>query len=496
MSPRVRDLARHTGVYGIGTVVGGIGRAALIPVVARFVPTDEYGKASVVFIFITLFSIVAEVGLSSSLIKFFSEARSEEERRRLVSTVVAASLMLSVPIAVVCILFAGNLSELLLGSPGHRLLILVGVAGGLGGALLQIGLAFERALARSYRYVAYTVLKGGLALVLSVTLVVAFGKGALGLLLGAALPPLLLGAIVYGRLIRRFAAGFSRSVFESVFRFGSPLVPMNLAMWVLAYSDIYLLRRLLPPARALPEVGLYQYAHEICLVLVLPVTSLNLAWPQFLFANYSEPAAPRTFARVHRYFAFFMLVMASLLAIFADWLIAVVGSPDYMGSSVVIPYLAGSLVFYGFSILFSSGLYIAGKTGTLAVVVAASAALNAGLNLVLIPGFGKEGAAAATLMANAVMATAILGFSQRGYRIPFDLRRTAGGLAIAFGLIGILVYLFGSVYATPLPVRLGAAAGLCVCLAAVFRMGPADLRAGLGIIASLFRRPSPTQPTA
>jgi O-antigen/teichoic acid export membrane protein len=66
MTLRMGELARHTGVYGIGTIVGGIGRAALIPVVARFVPTEEYGKASVVFIFISLFSIVAEVGLSSS----------------------------------------------------------------------------------------------------------------------------------------------------------------------------------------------------------------------------------------------------------------------------------------------------------------------------------------------------------------------------------------------------------------------------------------------
>jgi O-antigen/teichoic acid export membrane protein len=487
MTLRIGDLARHTGVYGIGTIVGGIGRAALIPVVARFVPTDEYGKASVVIIFVTLFTLVAELGLSSSLIKFFNEAPSEEERRRVLSTIIAASLLLAVPIALVCALFAGRLSGVLLGSSDYGFLILVGIGGGLGNAFLQIGLAFERALARSYRYVAYTLIKGGLALALSITLVVAFRKGAIGLLLGSALPPLLLGVIVYGRLIYRFAAGFSRSVFDSVLHFGSPLVPMNLAMWVLAYSDIYLLRRLTPSAQALSEVGLYQYAHEICLILVLPITSLNLAWPQFLFANHSKPEAPRTFARIHLYFAFFLVEIAFLLALLSDKLIGLVGSAKYADSSVVVPYLAGSLVFYGFSILFSSGLYVTGKTRILAAVVGVCAGLNVGLNFLLIPGFGKEGAAAATLVTNVLMALAILAFSQRSYRIPFRLRQAFAGLVLTAGVIGALAYGFGSVYGVGMLLRAPVAVGLSLGLFAVFGMGPAHVRGAFRTLISIFK---------
>jgi O-antigen/teichoic acid export membrane protein len=78
MSEQIRDLARHTGVYGVGTIVGGIARAALVPIIARYVPAEEYGKASVVLIFIMLLGVVSEVGLSSSLIKFVSEAPDED----------------------------------------------------------------------------------------------------------------------------------------------------------------------------------------------------------------------------------------------------------------------------------------------------------------------------------------------------------------------------------------------------------------------------------
>ena len=81
MATRIGDLARHAGVYGIGTIVGGLSRAALVPIIARYVPAEEYGKASVVLIFITLFTIVSELGLSSSLIKFVNEAPDRDRRR-------------------------------------------------------------------------------------------------------------------------------------------------------------------------------------------------------------------------------------------------------------------------------------------------------------------------------------------------------------------------------------------------------------------------------
>jgi O-antigen/teichoic acid export membrane protein len=436
MATQVGTLAKHTSVYGAGTIVGGIARAVLVPIIARFVPADEYGKASVVLILITLLSIVSELGLSSSLIKFVNEARSEDERKRIVSTVLLGSLFVALPIAAVAGLSVGRLSKVLLGSPQYGSLILLGVAGGLGNAVLQIGLSFERAFARSSRYFLYTLAKGVLSLAVSIILVVALKQGARGLLVGAALPPLLVGAVIYARLLGGGRAVFSRTTFRSLFDFGGPLVPMNLFMWVLASSDIYLLRRLATGAHALSEVGLYQYAHEVCLVLVLPITALNLAWPQFLFSNYLKPEGRELFARVQVYFSFFLLETAFLMSIFSKQVIGLVGSTAYAGSAGVVPMLAGSLAFYGLSVIFASGLYAAGKTRLLALGVGLSAVVNVLLNVLLIPRFGKQGAAFAALVTNLIMMTAVLHLAQARFRIPFKVGRTLAGVVLAAAVIG------------------------------------------------------------
>jgi O-antigen/teichoic acid export membrane protein len=492
MPGRMRDLARHTGAYGVATVAGGITRAALVPVIARFLGTEEYGRASVVLILITLLTIVFDLGQSSSLIKFVNEAPDDEEKRKVISTVLAASLLFSLSFVVVLLAVSGRLSGLLLGSEAYGGLVLMGVAGGFGNALLQIGLSYERAVARSFRYVTYTVLKGALSLVLTIVLIVVLQRGAHGLLAGLALPPLAIGIAIYGQRAARFSLTLSRRVFTKVIDFGLPLVPMNLAMWVLAYSDIYLLRRLLRPEVALSEVGLYQYAHEICLVLVLPVTSLNLAWPQFLFSNHSKDGAPEVFARVHRYFSFFVIGMAFVLSMFSYHVIGFVGSRPYMGCSGVVPLLAGSLVFYGLSILYASGLYVAGKTRILAAVVICCSALNVLLNLLLIPALGKEGAASATLVTNLIMAASLLALSGRHYRIPFSLAPAV--LSVCVGAAAVAGHRLVADDAlgggNPGLAALGTAVFSAATLA-LYRMGPGEIRKGAILLRSTLKRGGP-----
>jgi O-antigen/teichoic acid export membrane protein len=489
MPDRVRDLARHTGAYGLATVAGGITRVVLIPIIARYLGTDEYGRASVVLIFITLLTILLDLGQSSSLIKFVNESGDEAEKRRVISTVLGASLMVSLPAAVVLAVFSGRLSMLLLGSGEYGGLVLAGVAGGLGNALLQIGLSYERAFARSLSYVAYTVLKGALSLLLTITLIVVLRQGALGLLAGLALPPLAIGLVIYARRAARFSLAVSLTLVRKVMDFGLPLVPMNLAMWVLAYSDIYLIRRLLPQGTALSEVGLYQYAHEICLVLVLPVTSLNLAWPQFLFANHSKDGAPRVFARVHRYFSFFLIAVAFLLSAFSRRIVGFVGSPSYAGASSVIPLLAGSLVFYGLSIIYASGLYVAGATRLLAAVVMCCSALNVGLNLCLIPALGKEGAALATMATNAVMAFSMLRLSGKRYAIPFRLGPVLLSLVAGAALIAGLRLWAGSGGEWSLGLAVLASVVFAAAVMGFYRLGPGELRTGAAFLKSVLRRP-------
>jgi O-antigen/teichoic acid export membrane protein len=494
MASQIATLARHTGIYGLGTIVGGISRAVLAPIVARYMSTYDYGKASVVVTMISLLAIVSELGLSSSLIKFANEASDEDERDRIVSTVLVGSLLVGAPIAVLCALFAGPLSAVFLGSADYRMLILIGALGGFGNALIQIGLSFERAFARSFRYFLYTLAKGASALVISIALVVVLHKGAAGLLLGAVIPPAAIGGVIYARLLGRVGMRASRAVFRAVLSFGGPLMPMNIAMWVLGAFDIFLLRRLASGSTALSEVGLYQYAHEMSLVLTLPVMALSLAWPQFLFSKYMMPDGPALFARVQVYFSFFLIAVAFLLSDFAYQFAGIVGGAAFRNSAEVMPLLAASLVFYGLSVLFSSGLYVKGKTKVLAGIVAGSALLNIVLNIILIPRMGKQGAALTAALSNFVMMAAVYGSSQARFPIPYRVGPPAAGILLGIGAIGAL-RIASSGWSAPIDiaVRAAVAFGFVTALLRLFGLGRRDLRNAFRIARSLGRSGAPEE---
>ena len=494
MASQIGTLARHTGIYGLGTIVGGISRAVLAPIVARYMTTYDYGKASVVVTMVSLLAIVSELGLSSSLIKFVNEASREDERDKVVSTVLVGSLLVGAPIAILCAVFAAPLSEVFLGSADYRGLVLIGVLGGFGNALIQIGLSFERAFARSFKYFLYTLAKGGSALVLSIALVVVLRKGAAGLLLGAVLPPLAIGAIIYARLLGRVGVRASRAIFHRVLSFGGPLVPMNMAMWVLGAFDIFLLRRLAEGGTALAEVGLYQYAHEMSLVLTLPVMALSLAWPQFLFSKYMKPEGPALFARAQVYFSFFLIAVAFILSDFAEQFAGIVGGAAFKGSAQVMPLLAASLVFYGLSVLFASGLYVTGRTRTLAAIVAASALINIVLNIILIPRMGKQGAALTAALSNFVMMSVVLVSSQARFAIPYRLWPPAAGVLLGLAVI-VTLRVASSGWSAPvdIAVRAAAAVGFLAALLRLFGLGRRDMGNALRIARSLGKSGSPEE---
>jgi O-antigen/teichoic acid export membrane protein len=190
---------------------------------------------------------------------------------------------------------------------------------------------------------------------------------------------------------------------------------------------------------------------------------------------------------VHLYFSCFLLMMAFLLSAFAGGIIGLVGSAQYRGSSAVIPYLAGSLVFYGFSVIFSSGLYVAGRTRILAGVVTGCALLNVVLNILLIPGMGKEGAALATFATNVVMASSVLAFSQAAYRIPFRLARTFAGVLLGVAGIAALARWGASGPGGGLLIRALAAAGFSVLLFGLLGLGYRDLKAAIAVAGSILK---------
>ena len=98
-------------------------------------------------------------------------------------------------------------------------------------------------------------------------------------------------------------------------------------------------------------------------------------------------------------------------------------------------WTAVGVLFYGVYLLTSIGLNITGRTRFYPVTTAIGAAVNIGLNFLLIPRFGIIGAAWANAAAYALQAALALGFSQRFYPVAYEsgrLSRAVGAALVAY----------------------------------------------------------------
>ena len=121
----------------------------------------------------------------------------------------------------------------------------------------------------------------------------------------------------------------------------------------------------------------------------------------------------------------------------APWIVRLLTAPAYYAGARVVPLLVfGGSAFIAFNVM-SIGIGRAKATQFNWVVTGGAAAVNVGLNFVLIPPYGMMGAAAATLVAYVVMFLGMTIRAQQVFPVPYQWRRLALIVIAAVGLTAL-----------------------------------------------------------
>ena len=228
----------------------------------------------------------------------------------------------------------------------------------------------------------------------TIVLVVGFHKGALGAVIGNFLGTL----TVYFALLayRRYQLGFQfdRKLLRAMNRFGLPLVPSALALWVINLIDRLFINRYKGQA----EVGIYSLAVSIASVIVFLLTAFQLAWPAFAYSIRDDNAAKRTYSYVLTYLLFITCWMSLAIGSMAPWIVHLVNhNGTFARSAEAVPILCFATAAYsGYSVL-AIGIGRMRKTQLNWVVSGTAALVNIVINIALIPVYGMMGAAVSTL---------------------------------------------------------------------------------------------------
>jgi O-antigen/teichoic acid export membrane protein len=265
----------------------------------------------------------------------------------------------------------------------------------------------------------------------TVLLVVVFHKGPVGVIVGNFLGTLCVYLALLSYRREQLGLQFDRTLMREMNRFGGPLVPSALALWVTNFSDRFFLVKLSGPA----EVGLYSIGVRIASVIVLFLTAFRTAWPAFAYSIEDESEARRTFGFVLTYLLAVVSWLALGLGLLSPWIVRVLTTSQFYAGHRPVAILAFAGVAQAGYAVVAIGIGRARRTQFNWVVTGIGALLNVGLNLLLIPRYGMMGAAIATVAGYSVMFVVMAWHAQRVYPVPYQWRRIATCVAAAVGLL-------------------------------------------------------------
>ena len=468
LAQQIKRLLSQSLIYGLGGLISRVLSVLLLPLYTSYLHGHDYGRVETLTALSAVLVVVLRLGISSAFFRYYFDSPELEHRVRVVRTSfwftmgsatlgLAAGWIAAQPIA----------DALSLGH-GQAWLVRAAFVGLWAQMNYEQLTSLFRVEERPILFTFATLANLLVTVGATVVLVVHFHERALGVVVGNWIGTLSVYLVLLG--YRRYQLGlqFDRRLFREMNRFGLPLVPSQLALWALAFSDRFFIAKF----KGQTEVGHYSVGVRVASAALLLLAAFRLAWPAFAYSIEDEDEAKRTYGFVLTYLLFVFSWLALILGLLAPWLVRLLtGRAEFHEGARVVPLTAFALTALGGYIVVSIGIGRARKTQFNWVVTGIAALLDIALNLVLVPSFGMIGAAIAGAAAYSSMFVLMSVHAQRVYPVPYQWRRVALVVGTAIGLTA-----FGKALHVPLSIAVLLAAAYPLILLPLGFYLPAERR--------------------
>jgi O-antigen/teichoic acid export membrane protein len=425
----LRRLAQHSAIYGIGGLVSRILAILLLPLYTKYLPPSAYGRVEIVTAATAVVSIVLQMGIATAFFRFYFD--SKDPARRLV--VVRTSFWFTMGTATLGlalgVIFAAPIAHVLqLGDDAS--LVRAGAVGLWAQTNYQQLTALFRVEERSVAYAIASVANVLITVAAMVLFVAVFQWGAIGLVVGNFVGTLCVYFVLLAYRHEQLGLQFDRPLLRAMQKFGMPLVPSALALWVITFVD----RLFVAHFKGQAEVGVYSAAIKVASVVTFVMVAFRTAWPAFAYSIDDDREARRAYAFVLTYLIAFASWLSLGLGALAPWLVQLLTSPKYQRAQEGVAILAFAFTIYAGYTVLAIGSGRARRTQLNWVVTGIGAGVNIGLNFWLIPRWGMVGAAISTLVAYVVLFVGMAIYGYTVYPVHYQWRRVATALVAGAAL--------------------------------------------------------------
>ena len=407
----------------------------LLPVYSYFITPESFGIIFIVQLTAGFMTAFLSLSLWSSVSRFYFDYESQSEINSMYSTMIAfltGYLIIIYSIIYFNVHHLANLLEVPL------FYVRLGLVISFLDIFLPHLIALLRASEKAGRVAAIRTSIGITGLIIQVIMVIKMQDKVAAFLYAKLLTAGMSFISFWIFSFQYLSFDISWSRLKSYLKYSLHSLPGDIATWLVNFADRFMVKKMCGSA----ATGIYSVGYKLGQGQNLFQNSINEAYVPYVFSRYSnlEKHNKTLNQRAVELFAIFTVIAATSIVFIRD--ISLIFEESYRSLVYFFPMVALAYLINGYKLIFHNPLaynkkYMKYKS----MIWILAAALNIGLNLILIPVYDYYGAALATLVSYAVTFTIIILLIKKAVPVQYNISR--------FIIIFLISALYSGLYLLP-----------------------------------------------
>lgn len=414
----VRRLAGQSFLYGLGSIGNRVLGFVTTPILTRCLTLQDYGVLGLMRSVGSILGVVFPFNAGVLFPNDYVRARSDGERRLVLSTMYFFQLLSIVFWGVIALQLSESIASNILKEPQYSIYVKITTIGTMFASARGVAVGYLQMTQRVGTYSLITFVCSAIGSMLTICALLIWRVNLMQLMwLGVATQVLASSCYVWVMrkdLIVRLSLRYVREIF----RLGIPTFGHALAQWVIGSLDMILLQRLSTKA----ELGLYSFATRFGFLMNIFVYGFSASWQPHIASSLARQSDMKDFDRtIVRPCKVAILLLSSLglgLAFFGPETTLVLAPRRYLDALPAIPLIVLAQLFSALYYTVSTIPHYMKKNKYLPLTTGSAALANALLNWWLIPRHGMMGAAISMVVSYAVLYGATLILANFSLRVP------------------------------------------------------------------------------
>ncbi len=227
---------------------------------------------------------------------------------------------------------------------------------------------------------------------------------------------------------------FDTALWKNVMKYSYPLIIVGLGGMINDMLSRLVYRHVVDvsPAQADKELGIFGNLYRLAVMVTVMIQAFRMAAEPFFFNQSKNEEAPKTYARVMKFFVIACCFMFLFIALYRDvleWVITI-KSKEWGEGIYIVPMLAMGNIFLGIYYNLSIWYKLTNKNMYGAIITFSGAIITIVLNVLLIPKYHYLGAAIATISCYLFMMISSYILGQKYYPVPYARKKLVSYLVV------------------------------------------------------------------